>query len=178
MMLAASGIVESIGAEVMDELRGKRVLVMGLGRFGGGVGVAKWLVGQGARVTVNDALGEGDLGESIKALEGLPMEFKLGGHLLADFLGAELLVINPAVDKEKSEVVRKALAAGVPYTTEMNLFVERCPAITVGITGSVGKSTTTMLVYEGGSKAGMEGSERKVFMGGISGRVCWGSWVG
>ena len=32
----------------------KRVTVMGLGRFGGGVGVARWLAGQGARVLVTD----------------------------------------------------------------------------------------------------------------------------
>ena len=73
----------------------------------------------------DDSATEGELAESIKQLEGLPVTFKLGGHVLEDFLGADLLVLNPAVDKEKSEVVREALGRGVPYTTEMNLFVER-----------------------------------------------------
>ena len=135
-------------ASVVESVAGKKVLVMGLGRFGGGVGVSKWLVEQGAIVTVNDSATAEELAESIMKLEGLPVTFKLGGHVLADFLAADLLVLNPAVDKEKSEVVREALKRGVPYTTEMNLFLERCRGFTVGVTGSVGKSTTTTLIYE------------------------------
>lgn len=38
----------------MIDLRGKRVLVMGLGVHGGGLGVAQWLLGQGAAITVTD----------------------------------------------------------------------------------------------------------------------------
>jgi UDP-N-acetylmuramoylalanine--D-glutamate ligase len=152
-----------------ESLAGKKVLVMGLGRFGGGVGVSKWLVGQEAAVTVNDASPAGELAESIKQLEGLPITFKLGGHQLEDFLAADLLVLNPAVDKKKSEVVQAALAKGVPYTTEMNLFVQRCRGFTIGITGSVGKSTTTALVYEA-LKAGLKGTDAEVFLGGNIGR--------
>src|SRR5690349_17778943 len=92
-----------------ESLAGKKVLVMGLGRFGGGVGVAKWLAREGAVVTVTDMGTAGELAESVKALEGLPIAFKLGAHDVADFLGAELVVINPAVDREKSEVVRAAV---------------------------------------------------------------------
>jgi len=133
---------------VVESVKGKRVLVMGLGRFGGGVGVSKWLVEQGAIVTVNDAASAEELKESIALLDGLPVTFKLGGHVLEDFLAADLLVLNPAVDKQANEVVREALKRGIPYTTEMNLFVERCRGFTIGVTGSVGKSTTTTLIYE------------------------------
>jgi UDP-N-acetylmuramoylalanine--D-glutamate ligase len=52
------------------------------------------------------------------------------------------------VDKKKSEFVGMAVAAGVEITSEMNLFVEACPAAILGITGSSGKSTTTALVGE------------------------------
>ena len=155
--------------ETSGGLAGKKVLVMGLGRFGGGVGVAKWLVAQGAIVTVNDSATAEELAESIKQLEGLPVTFKLGGHALEDFLGADLVVLNPAVDKQKSEVVREALQRGVPYTTEMNLFVERCRGFTVGVTGSVGKSTTTTLIYEA-LRAGLKGTGAKVFLGGNIGK--------
>lgn len=152
----------------MESLAGKKVLVMGLGRFGGGVGVTKWLVSQGAVVTVNDADPAEKLADSIRALDGLPLTFKLGGHFLEDFLAADLLVINPAVDKEKQPVVKEALAKGVPYTTEMNLFLERNPGMTVGITGSVGKSTTTTLIHEA-LQAGVE-KTRRVFLGGNIGK--------
>ncbi|MCL2646005.1 MAG: UDP-N-acetylmuramoyl-L-alanine--D-glutamate ligase [Phycisphaerales bacterium] len=129
----------------------KKVLVMGLGRFGGGVAVTKWLAQQGAIVTVTDAEPADKLTDSLRQLDGKGggnITFKLGGHHLDDFLNADLLVINPAVDKQKSPIVRQALARGIPFTTEMNLFLERCLALTIGITGSVGKSTTTTLIHE------------------------------
>lgn len=155
---------------------GKKVLVMGLGRFGGGVGVTRWLVAQGAIVTVNDAAAADTLTDSIAQLQGLPVTFKLGGHDPADFLAADLLVLNPAVDKAKSPAVQAALAAGVPYTTEINLFLERCRGFTIGITGSVGKSTTTSLIYEA-LKAGLHKDgdaplqeSPRVFLGGNIGR--------
>ena len=43
------------------DVAGKRVTVVGLGRFGGGVGVARWLCEQGARVTVSDKAPAADL---------------------------------------------------------------------------------------------------------------------
>ena len=134
-------------------LANKKILVMGLGRFGGGTAVAKWLAQQNAIVTVNDADTAEKLSDSIQQLTGgggLPITFKLGGHHLEDFLAADLLVINPAVDKQKSPILQQALARGIPCTTELNLFLERIPpsTLTVGITGSVGKSTTTALIYE------------------------------
>jgi UDP-N-acetylmuramoylalanine--D-glutamate ligase len=157
-------------------LSDKRVLVMGLGRFGGGVGVSRWLASQGARVTVNDAAPAEGLKDSIKALDGFPVEFRLGGHPEEAFVSADLIVVNPAVDRAKSPALQAALAKGVPTTTEMNLFLERCVGLTVGITGSVGKSTTTTLIYEA-LKAGLgqqgehprqDGS--RVFLGGNIGR--------
>ncbi|HVX86880.1 MAG TPA: UDP-N-acetylmuramoyl-L-alanine--D-glutamate ligase [Phycisphaerae bacterium] len=163
----------------LPSLANKRVLVMGLGRFGGGVGVSRWLVSQGAQVTVNDAARADKLADSLQQLEGLPITFKLGGHDPADFLAADLLVLNPAVDKRTSEPVQAALRAGIPYTTEINLFVERCLATTIGITGSVGKSTTTALIHEA-LKAGLHQTSDaplqdslappRVFLGGNIGR--------
>jgi UDP-N-acetylmuramoylalanine--D-glutamate ligase len=126
---------------------GKKVLVQGLGNFGGGVGVARWLATQGAHVTVTDMAPAEKLTDSIAALADLPVQFKLGGHDEADFATAELVVVNPAVDKKTSPYVQAAVNAGVPLTTEMNLFVERCRGRTIGITGSVGKTTTTALIY-------------------------------
>jgi len=127
-------------------LRGLRILVMGLGRFGGGVGVSRWLAAQGAVVTVSDQAPESDLAESVAALTGVPISFHLGGHDAADLDRCDLLVVNPAVDKTRSEFFQLAQRRGIKWTSEMNLFLERCPAAIVGITGSVGKSTTTAMV--------------------------------
>ncbi|MFM8784171.1 MAG: UDP-N-acetylmuramoyl-L-alanine--D-glutamate ligase, partial [Phycisphaerales bacterium] len=53
---------------VPDTLAGARVTVMGLGRFGGGLGVTKWLVGRGARVLLTDRADEAALAAPLAAL--------------------------------------------------------------------------------------------------------------
>ncbi len=131
----------------MTALKGRRVLVMGLGLFGGGVGAVRHLLREGARVRVTDLRPAEDLSESLKALEGHPVEFKLGGHDEEDFRSTDLIVANPAVPRF-SPFLRAAETAGVPITTEICLFVEQCPAPVVGVTGSSGKTTTTSLLGE------------------------------
>jgi UDP-N-acetylmuramoylalanine--D-glutamate ligase len=125
-------------------LDGRRVTVMGLGLFGGGLGVTRFLVRAGARVTVTDRKSEHELRESVAELRGLPVTLRLGGHEERDFREADLVVVNPAVP-ETEPLLRLAPA----LETEMNLFFKLCRAKrTVGITGSNGKTTTTTLVGE------------------------------
>ena len=127
-------------------LANRRVTVAGLGRFGGGIAVARWLVAQGARVLVTDRDPADKLAGSIAQLDGLPIEFVLGEHRKSDFTKADLVVVSPAIPPA-SEFVVAARDANVPVTTEICLFVERCPtAMTVGVTGTKGKSTTTALL--------------------------------
>ena len=128
-----------------ESLQNRRVTVMGLGRFGGGVGVARWLCSQGARILVTDKDTPESLAESVAALDGCDVLWKLGGHDQRDFIDTDLVVVNPAVPNTAPQLAA-ARDAGVPITSEINLFVERCPAVTVGITGSVGKSTTTAML--------------------------------
>lgn len=129
-------------------LRGLRVLVMGLGRFGGGVGATRWLAGQGAHVTVTDLANHDALGESISALSDCQVAFRLGRHDPEDLHGCDLVVVNPAVDKSRSTYFRLVEERGIPWTTELNLFCERCPARVVGVTGTYGKSTTSTMLAE------------------------------
>ncbi len=129
------------------ELKGRRVTVVGLGRFGGGVGAARWLCEQGAQATVTDAADADALADSIAQLDDCDVIYHLGGHDEADFTKTDLLVVNPAVPRDLPEL-RAADAAGVRRTTEINLFLERCVAPVIGITGSVGKSTTTAMIGE------------------------------
>ena len=126
----------------MTDVRGKNILVMGLGRFGGGTGVARWLVEQGAAVTITDRQSADDLAESVAALDGLAVTLKLGGHDAADFEQADLVVASPAVPPT-NEFLRTAKAV----TTEICLLVERLPTpLTFGVTGTKGKSTTAALL--------------------------------
>lgn len=130
---------------ITDDLQNKRVTVAGLGRFGGGIAVSKWLVQRGARVTVTDVASQDKLVDSIKQLDGLPIEFHLGGHQRDDFTNADLVCTSPAIPPT-NEFLIAARDARVPITTEIKLFIERCPAKIVGVTGTKGKSTTTKLL--------------------------------
>ena len=129
------------------KLKGQRVTVMGLGLFGGGVGAVRFLVREGAVVTVTDLRPKKDLRASVRALNGLPIAFVLEGHEETDFRNTDLIVANPAVPRS-SPYLKIAESAGVPITSEICLFVERCPAPIIGITGSSGKTTTTSLIGE------------------------------
>ena len=125
-------------------LAGKRVLVMGLGAHGGGLGVARFLAGRGAEVTVTDLRPAEALTGSLRQLADLPIRFVLGEHREADFTAADLVVRNPAVPRE-SPFLAAARAAGVPVEMEMSLFFRLCPAPIIGITGTKGKTTTAAL---------------------------------
>ncbi len=156
-------------------LRSRRVVVMGLGRFGGGVGVARWLAQQGAMVTVTDQEPAEKLEASMAQLAGLNITFQLGGHD-PDILNAcDLLVVNPAVDKARSGFFQAVVKSNVPRTTEINLFLQRCNAKVIGVTGSVGKSTTTAMIQLAMAAALKEsGSRGTCFLGGNIGRSLLG----
>src|SRR5690349_724977 len=130
----------------MADLQNMRVTVAGLGRFGGQIAAAKWLVAQGAKVLVTDRSPAEKLAASVKELHGLPIEFRLGEHRESDFTSADLIVASPAIPPH-NVYLAAARSAGVPITTEIRLFLERCPAQRiVGVTGTKGKSTTTSLL--------------------------------
>ena len=133
----------------MDGLTGKRVTVMGLGSRGGGLGVARWLVAEGAVVTVTDAKPAAALAEPLAGLAGLPIRFVLGGHDERDFTpaGADLVVRNPAVRRD-APLLRLARQTGVPVEMEIGLFLAACPAPVVGVTGTKGKTTVSTLCAE------------------------------
>jgi UDP-N-acetylmuramoylalanine--D-glutamate ligase len=131
----------------MDGFSGKRVTVAGLGHFGGNIAASRWLVEQGAHVTVTDMASAEKLADSVKQLEGLPITWRLGEHRKEDFTQADLVVASPAIPTSNS-YLQAAAKAGVPVTTEIRLVVERCPATIVGVTGTKGKSTTTALLGE------------------------------
>ncbi len=132
----------------MEDLKNKRVVVMGLGRFGGGVGVTKFLVSRGAKVLVTDQAAPETLAKSVKQLDGLGVELRLGEHLESDFTAADLVVVNPAVDTRENKYLQAAIRAGVPLTSEIRLLTQNLPNPdhVIGITGSAGKSTTTAMI--------------------------------
>jgi len=127
-------------------LKNKKVLVMGLGLHGGGVSVVKWLIKQGAVVSVTDLKTKSQLSPSIKKLKGFDVRYVLGKHRNEDFKNSDLVIQNPGVPKD-SEYIKLAKRKGIPVENEASLFFRLCPAPIIGITGSKGKSTLTFLLF-------------------------------
>jgi UDP-N-acetylmuramoylalanine--D-glutamate ligase len=125
---------------------GQRVTIMGLGTRGGGLGVARYLVAEGATVTVTDRRTEQDLATSIEALGSLPIRYVLGRHDERDFTraGADIVIRNPGV-RRNSPLLQHAREDGVRVEMEMSLFFRACQAPIIGITGTKGKTTTSMI---------------------------------
>src|SRR5262245_27359277 len=112
------------------DFAGRRVTVMGLGRFGGGLGVTRWLAPQGADVLVTDLDPAEKLTESRAGLrdliDGGAVTLRLGEHNVSDFTTCDLVIANPAVPKPwDNRFLRAAQAAGIPVTTEVGLLLER-----------------------------------------------------
>lgn len=130
------------------EVAGKRVTLMGLGRHGGGVGAARWLAASGANLSITDQLPAERLKDSLAELAGLPIDaLCLGGHDEPLFRSCELLVVNPAV-KPDHPLVAMAASAGARIMSEIELFLNRCRGRVIGVTGSVGKSSTAVMLHQ------------------------------
>ena len=126
-------------------LTGKKVLVMGLGRFGGGLDIAKFAATCGATVTVTDLATHDQLADSISQLkEFTQIKYHLSSHNPADFSQADIIVANPAIAPE-NEFLKIAKDHNKLITSQINIFLELCPALIIGITGANGKSTTAAL---------------------------------
>ncbi len=148
------------------DLRGKRVLVMGLGLQGSGMAAARYAAQQGAQVRVTDMKSPEVLAPSVQALAGLPIEFILGQHRNEDFLWADVVIRNPGVSRS-SPYLLLAQQHGARIEMEIALFFLACPGRILGVTGTRGKTTTASLLYEilrasnaptllGGNVAGVE----------------------
>jgi len=128
-----------------DTFRNKEAIVLGLAKSG--YAAAKTLIQLGAKVTVND---QKSLDESpqAKELEGLGARIIGGGHpsdLVTE--NTALMIKNPGIPYS-NPLVQKAIEYGVPVWTEVELAYLLSESAFVGITGSNGKTTTTMLTGE------------------------------
>lgn len=127
------------------ELKGKKVLVVGLGKSG--LAAALFLRRQGAQVTVSDARSADALARDLPALldEGIMVE--TGGHGLLTFRRQDLIVVSPGVPMDTPELVQ-VQKFGLPIIGEVELAARFLKGKILAITGSNGKTTTTTLCGE------------------------------
>jgi UDP-N-acetylmuramoylalanine--D-glutamate ligase len=134
------------------QLRGKRVLVVGLARTG--VATALFCAARGARVTATDTRGESEIGDAIAKLHEAGVALELGGHREKSFLEQDLIIPSPGVPADDAHL-KAARAKGVTIWSEIELAYRFMKGRLIGITGSNGKTTTTSLIEHILKTAGM-----------------------
>jgi UDP-N-acetylmuramoylalanine--D-glutamate ligase len=122
---------------------GQRVVIVGLARQG--IALARFFCAQGAQVVVTDLRPASALQQEIGALEGLGVEYALGGHPLSLLDGCDLLCLSGGVPPE-TPLPQEARRRGIPLSNDSLLTLYLAPTPMIGVTGSSGKTTTTALV--------------------------------
>ncbi len=127
------------------ELKGKKILVVGLGKSG--LAAALFLRRRGAQVTVSDQRSEQALSVEIPSLLEAGIAVEAGGHGLLTFRRQDLIVVSPGVPLSTPELVQ-VRALGLPIIGELELAAHFLQGEVLAITGSNGKTTTTTLCGE------------------------------
>lgn len=150
--------------ELEKRFKKKKVLVVGLGLQGGGLGLVNFFAKLGAKVCLTDLKTKKELQESIDKIEDKNVKLVLGRHRLKDFLNADCIFKGPSVPWDLP-FLKKAQQKGITVKMELSFFASYCPGKIIGVTGTRGKTTTTMMIYQLLQRAGFS-----VYLGGnISG---------
>jgi UDP-N-acetylmuramoylalanine--D-glutamate ligase len=144
--------------KAMEDLRNKKILVVGLAKSG--LATAEFLVTKGARVTATDHLPASELGSTADSAQELGCSLALGGHPLEVFTQADLIVVSPGVPLDLQEL-KEAQRRSIPIMGELELASRFLQLPVVAISGTNGKTTTTALVGHM-----LRHSGKRVFVGG------------
>jgi UDP-N-acetylmuramoylalanine--D-glutamate ligase len=137
----------------------KRILVVGLGRSG--LSAARWLIREGADVTIGDIMSEKDLqGELYREAMKLGAKLETGGHRVETFLNQEMIIVSPGVPLEIAPL-KAAEERGITIIGEMELAFRLFDTPVVAVTGTNGKSTAVSLL-----ELMIRGSGARLFVGG------------
>lgn len=155
-------------AHYEEFFRGKRVTVLGLGLLGRSIGDARFIAEHGGIVTVTDKKPEEELASSVAQLQGLAINFHLGGHAVSDFTDTDMVIKSAGVRLDSPEITA-ARAAGVPVYMSTALAAEWAMEMgvkVVGVTGTRGKSTVAYMIHHAlvaaGKRAHLGGNVRGI----------------
>ncbi|WP_278847883.1 UDP-N-acetylmuramoyl-L-alanine--D-glutamate ligase [Megamonas hypermegale] len=126
------------------DLTGKKVIVVGAGISG--FAAAKLAKKLGATVIMSDANENVDQKHDLKPLRDAGVEIVLGKQTEALFKDADLVIISPAVPRHIP--IFEKVGQSVPIISEVEFAYKLAKAPIFAVTGTNGKTTTTMLLGE------------------------------
>ena len=139
-----------------------RLVILG----GGESGIGTAILGKknGYDVFVSDF---GKIKENYKEVLGLNgIDWEDEKHTEALILNADIVMKSPGIP-DKAPIVKKLIEKGVSVISEIEFAIQFTDAVTIGITGSNGKTTTTLLIHhllkQGGLNVGLAGNIGKSF---------------
>ncbi len=144
--------------EEIPDLSGMQVLVVGLAKTG--LAAARFLSNRGVRVVGTDIRARRELERDFPDLKDLDIELHLGGSDGGVFLRADLIILSPGVPPF-IEPLRRAEERRIPIISEIELASWFVTTPIIAVTGTNGKTTTTLLIGEMLQRAGI-----RVFVGG------------
>ncbi|HNQ38501.1 MAG: UDP-N-acetylmuramoyl-L-alanine--D-glutamate ligase [Prolixibacteraceae bacterium] len=128
----------------------ERIVILGAGESG--TGAAILALKKGCEVFVSDA---GKIREKYrKTMEEYGVEWEEGAHTIERVLAATLVIKSPGIS-EKAPVMQAVRAQGIPVVSEIEFAARHTRALKICITGSNGKTTTTLLIHHMLKKAGI-----------------------
>lgn len=142
----------------MKDVAGKKVMVVGLSKTG--VSITKFLVEQGAKVTVSDHKSPAELSTALEQIDNLELEYDLGGHTPKLLLEQDLIILSPGVSPEL-KVFDYARKNGKKVTGDIEFASQFIEEPIIAITGTNGKSTVCKLAEQMLAESG-----KKVWLGG------------
>jgi UDP-N-acetylmuramoylalanine--D-glutamate ligase len=124
-----------------------------LGAQESGVGAARLAQQRGSDVFVSDmGAVKPNYREELRAND---IAFEEGGHSAAQVLSADEIVKSPGIP-DTASLVKSARDKGIPVISEIEFAYRYCNGRIIGITGSNGKTTTTLLTHHILRKAGID----------------------
>lgn len=128
---------------MMKNWKDTRVLIIGAARQG--LALARYLVTQGAVVTINDRQSKAALSVAVESLSSTPVQWVTGEHPLSLLDECDVISVSGGVPLDMP-ILQEAVRRGIPITNDTQVFLEKVLAPVIGITGSAGKTTTTTIV--------------------------------
>jgi len=128
---------------MMKDWKGKHLIIVGAARQG--LALAKYLSGYGMKITVTDQKDDKVILAELQDFQEGEINWALGGHPIELLDDADALSLSGGIPLS-IPFVQQAIQRGIPLTNDSQEFMDIVTCPVIGITGSAGKTTTTLLV--------------------------------